>query len=618
MATSDERAVDTAFETTRDAAAPSTRPGMGSTLRAGGATFRVWAPNASEVFVAGDFNGGSDTSHPLAPEGGGFWSRDVDGAIAGQQYRYVIVNGEFRAWRKDPYGRDVNHSNGNTIIVDTAFDWGSSGFQPPAWNDLVIYELHIGTFNDQPGGPPGNLNTAIERLAQVRHLGVNAVQIMPLAEFPGAFSWGYNPSDLFAVESDYGGPRGLKEFIRAAHELGLAVIVDVVFNHLGPNDLDLWQFDGWQANGKGGIYFYNDWRSATPWGETRPDYGRGEVRGFLRDNALMWLEEFRADGLRWDSTLFIRTVHGDQNDPGQWISDGWGLMQWINDEINTRAGGKISIAEDLQNNPWLSRDTGAGGAGFDAQWAADFVHPVRAAIIGGNDHDRNMWAVRDAVAARYNDDSFERVVYTESHDEVANGRARVPHEIWPEHPGSWFARKRSTLGAALVMTAPGIPMLFQGQEFLEDQWFRDTDPLDWSKMETYAGIVRMYRDLIGLRRNARGDTRGLQGQHLNVFHVNNTDKVIAFHRWQRGGPGDDVIVVLNMANRAYERYTVGVPRGGWWVVRFNGDSTDYSDDFGNHPSHDTLARPGTRNGLAFHADVGLGPYTAVILTQSEP
>lgn len=617
MAARRARTADAAPDTATDTVSPSARPGMGSLLYEGGATFRVWAPNATEVFAVGDFNDWSETSHPLAREDGGTWSRDVDGAKAGEQYKYLIVNGDFRELRKDPRGRDVNHSNGHTFVVDTAFDWGSDHFQAPAWNDLVIYEMHIGTFNDQPGGAPGNLKKAFERLGHVRELGANAVQIMPLSEFPGAFSWGYNPADLFAVESDYGGPKSLKEFIREAHALGLAVIVDVVYNHLGPSDLDLWQFDGWNRNGKGGIYFYNDWRSKTPWGDTRPDYGRGEVRAFLRDNALMWLDEFRADGLRWDMTLFIRTAHGNQNDTGQWIGDGWGLMQWINNEINDHAPGKISIAEDLQNNSWVSKDTGGGGAGFDAQWAADFVHPVRDAIIVADDDHRNMWAVRDALNARYNADAFERVVYTESHDEVANGKARVPHEIWAEHPESWFARKRSTLGAALMFTAPGIPMLFQGQEFLEDEWFRDTDPLDWSKKDTFAGIFRMYRDLIALRRNAFGDTRGLQGQHVNVFHVNNIDKVIAFHRWREGGPGDDVIVVVNMANRAYDGYTVGVPRAGWWRVRFNGDWQGYSDDFGNHTSHDTLARQGTRNGLAFHAEVGLGPYTAVVLTQSE-
>ena len=541
---------------------PSRRSGMGALAYEGAVTFRVWAPHAVHVTVAGTFNNWSAAHHPLAPEGGGFWSVDVDGAGIGDEYKFVIHSPFGTLWRKDPYGRKVDHSNGNSIVVDFAFDWGDDAFATPPWHDLVIYEMHIGTFNDTPGGPPGDLGSGIARLPHLVELGVNAVQIMPLSEFPGAHSWGYNPADIFAVETDYGGDRGLKAFIKAAHMHGLAVIVDVVYNHFGPSDLDLWRFDGWHQDGKGGIYFYNDGRSNTLWGDTRPDYGRGEVRQFLRDNALFWLDEFRADGLRWDMTLYIRTMHGNPHDLGQSLADGWGLMQWINREIDDHFPWKISIAEDLQDEPWMTRSSGAGGAGFDSQWAANFVHPVRRAIITGRDEDRSMAEVRDAILGRYNDDALQRVIYTESHDEVANGRARVPHEIWPGNAGSWFSRKRSTLGAVLVFTSPGIPMVFQGQELLEDEWFRDTDPLDWSKKTHFAGIFRMYADLARLRRNWWNDTRGLRGQHVNVFHVNDRDKVIAFHRFDQGRPGDDVVVVLNFANRAYDSYRIGFPRGG--------------------------------------------------------
>jgi 1,4-alpha-glucan branching enzyme len=599
-------------------ARPTTRPGMGSMPFPGGVAFRVWAPNAEAVFVSGDFNGQAETRDPLAPECNGYWSGEVAEARPGARYEYVITYRSQRLRRNDPYGRDVESSVGRTVIVDpAAFHWGDDGsFRMPPWNELVIYEMHIGTFNDQPGGEPGTLTTAIERLSHVAELGANAVQVMPLAEVPGNFSWGYNPSDIFAVESYYGGSAGLKAFVKAAHRRGLAVIVDVVYNHLGPNDVDTWQFDGWHEPGKGGIYFYNDWRSWTPWTKTgRPDYGRGEVRQYLRDNALYWLDEMHADGLRWDMTLFVRTVFGDEHDPGQSLPDGWSLMQWVNSDIDERWPWKIKIAEDLQDNPWLTRDTDAGGAGFDAQWAANFVHPVRAALIAGRDEERSIGAVRDAILGFYDGDAFARVVYTESHDEVANGKARLPYDIAPDDAGGWFARKRSTLGAVLVLTSPGIPMLFQGQEFLEDEWFRDTDPLDWDKKQRFAGIFRMYQDLIRLRRNSDGRSRGLTGHHVNVFHANERDKVIAFHRWDRGGPGDDVVVVLNLANRAYASYAIGFPRGGIWRVRFNSDSSGYSPDFGDHLGYDTVADPGFCDGLDFRGNLGLAPYGALILTQ---
>src|SRR5213075_102918 len=149
----------------------------------------------------------------------------------------------------------------------------------------------------------------------------------------------------------------------------------------------------------GGIYFYNDWRARTPWGEkNRPDYGRAEVREFIRDNALMWLEEYRLDGLRFDSTVFIRNVDGNDGDapdnPRNLDGWGWNLLRWINDEINARQPWKITIAEDLQGNGWITANTPVGGAGFDSQWDAGFVHPVRQVLTEINDDNRDMGVIR--------------------------------------------------------------------------------------------------------------------------------------------------------------------------------------------------------------------------------
>jgi 1,4-alpha-glucan branching enzyme len=754
----------------------SVHSGMGAVTYSGGVAFRVWAPNASAVAVAGDFNSWSGTSLPLTSEGNGNWSRDVAGATEGQQYKFVITNGS-TLWKNDPRAREMTNSTGNSIIRGDTFDWsvygpvvtlfsdtfeaaslnaawtasgtstwrvalsttykstGSKGcafdsntsssyetsrlttsinatnygqlsltysvrnvgeetdtadgvfisndgtnwtkvdsypaisasfstrvvnlsaaaatagitpgsnfrirfqqydnsplpsdgmaiddvaitgrakspsFTTPPWNETVVYEMHVGTFNDTAGGNPGTFDTAIAKLDALQSLGVNAVEVMPLCEFAGDFSWGYNPAGPYAVESIYGAMNKYKSFINEAHARGIAVIQDVVYNHLGPSDLDMWVFDGQQTGSYGGIFFFQDWRAVTPWGNTRPDYGRGEVRTFLRDNAMMWLQEFRADGLRWDSTVNIRTQN---NGGGGDITDGWTLMQYINNEINANVGWKLSIAEDLQANDYLTKTTGAGGAGFDSQWESRFVHPIRTAIIGGTDSARDMFAVRDAITANYNGDMVQRVIYTESHDEVNNGHSRVPEEIWPGNAGSWASKKRSTLGAGLVMTAAGIPMVFQGQEILEDGFWSDTDPVDWTKATTYSGIQTMYRDLIRLRRNWFDTTRGLRGQNTNVFHINNTNKVIGFHRWQNGGAKDDVVVVANFANTSYASYNIGFPRGGTWKVRFNSDWSGYSGDFANTASNDTTANAGAKDGLGYNGNVGIGPYTVIVLSQ---
>jgi 1,4-alpha-glucan branching enzyme len=585
---------------------------LGAVPHAHGTTFRVWAPHADAVFVVGSFNDWAEDAAPMTRQTGGIWQADLAGARPGDEYRYLIVNGEQRLTKIDPFAREVTNSVGNGIIVDPAHDWHGDAFTMPPWNELVIYEMHIGTFHRVDPDEPGTFADAIQKLDHLRRLGVNALQIMPAMEFAGDISWGYNPAHIFAVESAYGGPHAFMDFVAAAHRAGFAVLLDVVYNHFGPSDLDLWQFDGWSANGKGGIYFYNDWRGETPWGDTRPDYGRHEVRDFIRTNALYWLDEYHLDGLRFDMTLYIRNVRGHEHDPGDSLADGWGLMRWINDDIRQRFPGRITIAEDLRSNAAITRDDGAG---FGAQWCAQFVHPVREVLLKQRDEERHMATLAHALRHHYNGDPFERVIYTESHDEVANGKARIPHEIAPNDPDHWAAQKRSTLGAALTLTAPGIPMLFQGQEFLEGGWFRDTVPLDWDEAEDFRGITRLYRDMVRLRLNKAGKTRGLAGRGLNVHRIDESAKLIAYHRWDVGGPGDDVVVVLNLGHRPIPAYRLGFPRGGQWRLRLNTDWRGYSDDFGDFASHDVEATEGGYDGLRFSAELAIGPYSALVFSQ---
>jgi 1,4-alpha-glucan branching enzyme len=271
----------------------------------------------------------------------------------------------------------------------------------------------------------------------------------------------------------------------------------------------------------------------------------------------------------------------------------------------------------MRNNSWVTKDVGAGGAGFNTQWDAEFVHPIRQAVILLDDKLRDAGEVGKAIEHRYDEDAFKRVIYTESHDEIANGRARVPEEIWPGKVDSWFSKKRSTLGAAIVLTSPGIPMIFQGQELLEDRWFQDKDPIDWSRVEGENGILSMYRDLIALRRNRSGVTRGLCGQNIRIYHVNNEAKVIVFHRWDEQGPTDSVVVVVNMTNQNRDGYVIGFPRAGLWKTRFNSDSYNYGPNFANHPTADVESREEESDGLPCSGEIGIGPYTVVIFSQDE-
>ena len=256
---------------------------MGAVLCDGVTTFRVWAPHANKVYVTGDFNEWQEDDLALEAEENGYWAGVSADPQEGQEYKYLIHNGDQKLFRNDPYAFEMTNSNGNSIIRTLDFNWEDDDFEIADWNKLVIYELHVGTFNRKDPDRVGTFEDVIEKLPYLQKLGINGIELLPVAEFAGGISWGYNPAHPFAVETDYGGPDGFAKLVKEAHRHGIAVIMDVVYNHFGPSDVDLWQFDGWSENDKGGIYFYNDHRSSTPWGDTRPDYGRPEVRQYLRD-----------------------------------------------------------------------------------------------------------------------------------------------------------------------------------------------------------------------------------------------------------------------------------------------------------------------------------------------
>jgi 1,4-alpha-glucan branching enzyme len=582
--------------------AQSLRPGWGSTpYHSGGqtgVTFRVWAPNATSVTVPGEFNFWSTTANPLFSEGAsGVWSVDVPGALPGQEYKYFI-NGSI--WKRDPRNRKEVSSGGNSIIYDpTAFNW--TGDNPVAMplEDLAIYEMHVGTFYDSTpaNSIPGQFIDTINRLDYVKNLGFSAIELMPVAEFPTDSSWGYNLSDPYAIENiGYGGPDGFKALVKACHARGLALLLDVVHNHYGPSDMDLWEFDGWTGGGTGGgIYFYQDSGfCCTPYG-SRPNYSRLPVRDYIRDNFKMFLDEYHVDGFRWDTPGLMFNATGGT------INDAKTLIQEINDMIRTNYTGKIDIAEDVF------------GMGFDSTWDLGLPSALTGVLAQSSDANRDMNVVASQISGSNN--GLKRVVFLESHDVVGdlNNGKRLPTAIDSATPNSYWARKRSTLGAAITFTSPGVPMIFQGQEMLENQQFSSSRPVDWSKTNSYANIVRLYRDLVRLRRNLDGVSLGLKGDQYNVFTIDNVNKLVAYRRWKSSSPTQDVIVVANFANATRTNYSLTFPRSGTWYVHFNGDSTNYGSDYGNTGSISVNASGGPPV-----AGITIGPYSAWILSQTPP
>lgn len=590
-----------------------------------GTSFRVWAPFAKEVEVRGlggqlDAPGTALVQEPMS----GVWSARLPRNHAGEEFRYRIVDANDNIlWKQDARSLQIVNTASNSILYEPrSFTWGegegSESLDP--WNKWVIYELHVGTFLGTTD-TPGTFTNLITRLDYLEGLGVNAIELLPVNSFMGTDdkkrSGGYDASHPYAMEETYGTPDTFKKLVRACHEHDIAVVADVVYNHWGPPEMDLWQYDGWSENGFGGIYFYQDNRLESGFG-SRPDYGRGEVRDYIYDNLAMWLCEYHIDGFRWDSVVNIRS---NNNSNGQFgIPDGRKLVREGNDYIDAVKPGAISIAEDLQGSDSITGTTADEGYGFDSQWGSGFYWSLYRVLTNTEDGGRNVQALANSIAQRDHNDAFRRILYSENHDEVweLNNKVRLPDRIDASNPGSWYARKRSTMGAAIVMTAPGIPMLFMGQERYATNVWNDQEPMEWAMNETQQKIHLLYKDLIALRRNLMGSTKGLSGQSVNMYHVNNSDKVLGFHRWDQGGDLDDTVVIANFSNNSFADYAIGFPRGGRWSVRFNSDSAYYGSDYGNFGSSEVFTTPQGLHGLNHQASVAIAPYSVLLLSQGNP
>lgn len=571
-----------------------------------GTMFRVWAPHAESVSVIGPFNDWDGSRDPLEKEGqSGVWAAEVRGAKPGEEYMFLI-NGELE--RKDPRARQVTASDGRGIIYDPeAFDWGEveDWASKATMNDLVIYQMHPGTFHDPApaDGDPATLRDAIAKLDHLEEMGVNCILLMPVNEFHGRHSWGYNPSDQFAVESSYGGPDALKEFVKACHERDIAVHLDIVHNHYGPQDLSLWQFDGYGGgHTKAGIYFYEDEaRGTTPWGP-RPDFGRPEVREFVADQVRMWFDEYKIDGLRWDSVVNIRAY----NNGADLNPDGERMLHRLSRMIRQEYPGKISIAEDAVGDPR-----------FDSSWEYAFHHGdgggVVPQLVKSSDAAKQVEDIANRIRTEL---GFRRVIYTENHDETGrlNGKRRLVTDVDESDPHSLTARRKHALAAVLTLTSPGVPLVFMGQELLEDKEFHDSNPLDWQRGDDAFHAFQLHKDLIRLRRNLDGRSAALTGTKTRVVKADEQRKLLAFRRYLPGRPKDDIYVVMNFSGEPLPDFPLTFPKAGEWNILLNTDDPKYGRAF-TGTTTGSLRTDGTQK-----IAVSLAPYSAQIfgLTKVEP
>jgi maltooligosyltrehalose trehalohydrolase len=430
--------------------------------------FRLWAPNAGKVSVqvAGQ-------KFPLLQLDGGWWEADVDPARPGMDYAYFLDDEDLALPDpRSPWQPDGVH--GPSRLLDHAtFPWTDAHWEAPPLAAAIIYELHIGTFT-----PEGTLDAAQTKLDSLRNLGITHVELMPVNAFPGIQGWGYDGVDLFAPHEPYGSPDALKRFVDACHARSLAVFLDVVYNHLGPDGNYLAKF---------GPYFTA--AHHTPWGDAVnfEDRGSHEARRFFCDNALLWLRDYHFDGLRLDA-VHAYTDRSAINFMEQLATEVTAL------EAHTGRSYEV-IAESDLNDPRLVTATEAGGYSLDAQWSDDFHHALFAVLTGdrgGYYADFGSFAdlakslrdvfVYDGRYSPYRDRIHGRPVrnlpasrflgYSQNHDQVGN-RAKG------DRLSSIVTVGRAKIAAALVLTAPFVPMLFQGEEWAASspfQFFTNHNP----------------------------------------------------------------------------------------------------------------------------------------------
>lgn len=496
------------------------------------AEFHVWAPRAAKVQV--EVRG---ERIPLTPLEHGWWIADAPGAGPGDDYAFRLDDGPpLPDPRSSWQPRGVHGSS--RLIDHQAFAWTDLGFQAPPLSSAVIYELHVGTFTHE-----GTFEAIIPKLEHLKSLGVTHLELMPVADFPGKFGWGYDGVCLFAPRHLYGGPEGLKRLVNACHQKGLGVLLDVVYNHLGPNGNYLSQF---------GPYFTD--RHQTPWGSALNFDGpySDEVRRYFCDNAVMWLRDYHFDGLRLDAVHAIVDTSA--------IPFLEQLATEI-DELKAHLGRHlVLIAESDLNDPRVVRPWEMGGFGIDAQWCDDFHHSVHSVITGERGGYYADFGTIDDLATGFEQpyiyagrhsifrqrqhgrppiglSAHRFVTYIQNHDQLGNRAQgdRICHIASPQ---------RGKIAAALVLTSPYIPMLFQGEEWSASapfQYFADwsdepelakavaegrrnefrafgwnpeevPDPtapetylrsrLNWDELATepHAEMVEWYRQLIRLRR----------------------------------------------------------------------------------------------------------------------
>lgn len=585
---------------------------LGATPTSRGTVFRVWAPGASTAEVRGSFNsfGANPATRVVMTKGtDGVFTAHVPAASNGQTYKYYFNN---NLWKYDARARGVlpNDSYNGRIFDPVLYTWQVNDFTPAPRDQWVVYQLHVHTFagRNDPRGSFTRYSTYSDVALRADHLaelGVNVVYLNPVNEWPGEMSGGYNPMTFWAFESVQGNYNTFKSMVDALHARGIAVILDVVWNHVDGGTIELRQYDGTN------IYF----DAVPPETGVGPqlDFDRPEVRDYFLDSAEMLLGECRIDGFRMDAVfLMTNGAITPQANSGRL------LLQQFNNLIDRRYTDAFTIAENYDNSSFDVNPTSQGGLGFDAQYHFILREALEQAVEGAMHGGADVGRVANALGGSGTQSTGTRAFnYFELHDEAwpLNGRERTPRDIDPTAPSDTpEARGLSLVGNALVLLARGIPAILMGTEWLEDDGW-EFNKIDWDHKDRYPGVFRFYQDLIALRKSKPAL---FANAALRLIQTNDGADVIIFER--TGADGRSYLAAANFGAVNFTSYLVGAPRPGTWGVIVNSDADRYGGaDRGTPmgPAGNLTTLPQPRDGQAQSLDIALPPRS-ILLLQHNP